>query len=217
MRNVIAILFLLYGLTGQAQPKLKGGLESFVVNNRIYPQYSLQNCIQGTVTIGFKLNQKGEVYHSAVRNGIGTDLDDEALRLIRISSGKWLVPVDHDSSLVIIVPVNFRIAAEDCGSRNPAQISQAIQAYKSNEGMTNAVLNFYRNAEKGLPFTKEEEAKVKALKSTLGYDDDYFRSRINDGMKKLKQKDKQGACEDFNFVKHMGSALANEVLAKYCR
>lgn len=216
MGKIITALFLLYGIAVQAQPRLKGGLEQFVNNNRIYPQYSLQNCIQGTVTIGFKLNQKGEVYNSSVRKGMGTDLDDEALRLIRMSSGKWLMPMVYDTSLVVIAPINFKITSEDCMTRSREQIAQAIQTYKSNEGLTNAVLNFYRNIERGGSFTSDEEAKINLLKSTLGYDNEYYLKRIADGMKKLKQKDRQGACEDFLFVKYMGSKLADEALAKYC-
>ncbi|WP_316790557.1 energy transducer TonB [Pedobacter frigoris] len=216
MRKILLVLFLLYGFTVQAQPKLKGSLESFVANNKVYPQYSLQNCIQGTVTISFKLNKEGEVYYSKIRNGIGTDLDDEALRLIRMSSGKWIMPAGHDTTVSIIAPIKFSITSEDCGNRSREQIAQAIQAYRSNEGMTSAVLNFYKNKEQGKAFSPDEEAKIKALKGTLGYDNAYFNQRIADGMKKLKQKDKQGACEDFLFVKHMGSDLADEALAKYC-
>jgi hypothetical protein len=81
--------------------------------------------------------------------------------------------------------------------------------------LTDAVLNFYKKKADG-NFTKDEESKIVALKQSLGYDDEYLNSRISDGKKKLKQKDKQGACEDFLFVKYMGSDLADELLAKYC-
>ncbi len=216
MRKIIWILFLCYGFNVEAQPQLRGGLENFVLNNKIYPRYSLQNCIDGTVTISFKLNPRGEVYYSRISSGVGTDLDDEALRLIRMSSGKWIMPSGHDTTVSIIAPINFRISAEDCGHRSKEQILQAIQNYKINDGLTNAVLNFYRNKEKGGLFAKEEENKITALKASLGYDEDYLQKRIADGKKKLKQKDKQGACEDFLFVKYMGSTLADELLAKYC-
>lgn len=209
-------LSLLSAITLQAQPKLKGGLESFVLNNKIYPMYSLQNCIEGTVVVGFKLNKAGEVYYSEVRRGMGTDLDDEALRLIRMSSGRWIVPVDHDTAIAVIAPIKFNITPGDCGHKSREEIMQAIQSYRANEGLTNAVLNFYKNKAKGNKYTSEEEAKIIALKNRLEYDDEYLKNRINDGLKKLKQKDKQGACEDFLFVKYMGSSLADEMLAKYC-
>jgi hypothetical protein len=216
MARIFLALFLLTGFGLKAQPVLKGGLENFVANNKIYPLYSLQNCIQGGVTIGFKLNNKGEVFYSEVRRGLGTDLDDEALRLIRMSSGKWTMPQDHDSTVVILAPINFKLSGYDCANKSKEEIRQAIRNYKTNQGLTDAVLNFYKKVKAGSKFTKEEENKIIALKKSLGYDDEYLNSRINDGKKKLKQKDKQGACEDFLFVKYMGSDLADELLAKYC-
>lgn len=211
------VLFLLCcGFTVQAQPQLKGGLETFVNNHKIYPRYSLQNCIAGTVSISFKLNKSGEVLSSKINKGMGTDLDAEALRLIRLSSGKWIVPAGHDTAVAIIVPINFSISSEDCRSRSRQQIQQAVENYIANQGLTNAVLNFYKNKEKGSVYTKEEEDKIVALKSSLGYDEEYLKERLADGQKKLKQKDKQGACEDFLFIKHMGSSLADEMLARYC-
>lgn len=216
MRKLVVILLLCYGFAVEAQPKLKGGLESFVINNKVYPRYSLQNCIDGTVKISFKLNHRGEVYYSKIISGVGTDLDDEALRLIRMSSGKWTVPAGHDSTTAILAPISFSISAEDCRGRSKEQTQQAIQNYIANQGLTNAVLNFYRNKQKGTVYTKEEENKIVALRTSLGYDEEYLQQRIADGKKKLKQKDKQGACEDFLFVKYMGSDLADQLLAEYC-
>lgn len=215
MGKIFLILFILSGMHAMAQPELKGGLESFLVNNKVYPPYSLQNCIEGTVTISFKLNDAGEVYFSKVQRGIGTDLDDEALRLIRMSSGKWELPEGHDSTTAVVVPIKFRLADNVCGNKNKQEIKLAIATYQANMAQTNAVLNFYKNKPDG-KFTKEEEARIVSLKNTLGYDDVYFRQRVADGMKKLKQKDKQGACEDFLFVKYMGSDLADDALAQYC-
>ncbi len=94
------------------------------------------------------------------------------------------------------------------------EIAADVDAAQSGS-LTDAVLNFYKNRDT-LKFTKEEENRILALKKGLGYDEEYLKSRIDEGMKKLKQKDKQGACEDFLFVKHMGSDLADELLAKYC-
>lgn len=210
------IYLICFAALAKAQPNIKGGLESFVTSHTVYPPYSMQNCIQGKVDIAFKLNHKGEIYFSEVRNGMGIDLDDEALRLIRISSGKWTVPADYDTTLVNLVPVNFRLPAGfGCEGKTNTEIQLAISRYQADQGMTNAVLNFYRNKEKGKT-TAEEEAKINALKVELGYDDTYFQERINQGLEKLKQKDKQGACEDFQFVKYMGSPLADELLKQHC-
>ncbi|MEJ2903861.1 TonB family protein [Pedobacter panaciterrae] len=215
MSKILLALFLLLGLNVKAQPTLKGGLESFVMNNKVYPRYSLQNCIDGSVTISFKLNKAGEVYFSKIQKGIGTDLDDEALRLIRLSSGKWIVPADHDTTISVVVPINFKLSGDDCQNKSQKDIKQAIETYKTNVGMTDAVLNFYRHKATG-KFTADEERRIVALKTSLGYDEEYMKMRINDGLKKLKQKDRQGACEDFMFVKNMGFDLADEQIAQYC-
>jgi TonB family protein len=214
MRNLLFIILFFAGFQLKAQPSLKGGLESFVQNNKVYPRYSLANCIQGVVNIAFKLDQKGSVYYSEIRKGVGTDLDDEALRLIRMSSGRWIVPADHDTATAIIVPINFSLS--DCSGKSTQEVKAAIEAYKSNTDLTNSVLNYYRNKELGKP-GGITEAKALELKEDLGIDEDYLKRRLADGLRKIKQKDNQGACEDFKFVKYMGSELANESLMKYCK
>lgn len=216
MVRILFAFFVLSAFTLKAQPVIKGGLEAFVIANHVYPRYSLHNCIQGTVTISFKLNKSGEVYYSKINSGIGTDLDDEALRLIRMSSGKWLVPQSHDTAVSLIAPIKFSLSGYSCSDRDPQEINRAILAYRSNEALSNSILNFYKNKEKG-SYKKEEEARFVALRDELGYNDEYFQERVRDGLKKLKQKDRQGACEDFLFVKYMGSDLADEMLAKYCK
>ena len=216
MKKVLIVFFLFVTSFAVAQPQIKGGLEAFIKANLIYPPYSLQNCLEGKVTIAFKLTNKGEVFHSAIQSGIGTDLDDEALRLIRRSSGKWIMPAGYDTTSVVVVPVNFKLEGYNCANKSKAEIQRAIAAYQASEGLTNAILNFYKNKETG-KYKKEEEARFVQLKEELGYDKAYMEDRIAAGRKKLKQNDKQGACEDFLFVKHMGFDLADQLIAQYCK
>lgn len=217
MLKIVTTFLIFFTLASQAQePQLKGGLADFLKRNTIYPGYSLQYCIQGTVHVGFKLNTKGEVYYSTVTKGIGTDLDDEALRLIRLSSGKWILPKKPDTLALIIVPVNFVLNGHDCNGKSPREIASAIKAYKDQEELINVVANFYKNKEKGT-YKSIDEGKILRIKQDLEIDDDYLQHRVDAGLKKYKQGDKQGACEDFNFVKYMGSPLAEKWLAKYCK
>lgn len=217
MRRIATLILLLVSACAMAQqPSLKGGLTAFVKKNIIYPSYSLHNCIQGTVNVGFKLNAKGEIYYTAVNKGIGTDLDDEALRLIRMSSGKWSVPPSHDTTALLVVPVNFTLDGYDCRYMSANDIALAVKTYKDEQELTNVVLNFYRNKENG-NYKPEDLPKIMRIKSELDIDDDYLSSRVEAGLKKYKQGDKLGACEEFKFVKYMGSKLADEQLAKYCK
>lgn len=216
MKKILAVFLLFIGFSAQAQPMLKGGLDAFIKTNIIYPGFSLQNCLEGKINISFKINLAGEVYTSEVSSGMGTDLDQEALRLIRLSSGKWQVPEGYDTAYVIIAPVNFTISGGDCATIGITEKNKAIAAYRANEGLTEVITNFYRNKGQG-KFNKAEEGRIIALKGELGYDDTYLKKKIEEGQKRLKQNDKQGACEDFLFVKYMGSALADELLEKYCK
>jgi TonB family protein len=217
MLNFITSFLLLFSFSAQAQPpEMKGGLPNFFKSNIIYPNYSRQNCIQGAVDVGFKLNAKGEVYFSTINKGMGTDLDDEALRLIRLTSGKWIMPSTHDSLVLLVVKVNFSLQGFECVSKDKREIAQAIAAYRAEEELASVVINFYKNKEKG-SFKAEDEAKILRIKNELEITDEYLANKIESGLKKIKQGDKQGACEDFNFVKYMGSDAANELLAKYCK
>ena len=216
MKRILTLCLFFFALCTKAQPVIKGGLENFINSNIIYPAYSYQNCIQGSIGISFKLSRSGEVYYSKVSSGPGIDLDDEALRLIRLSSGKWKVPDDYDTAYVLVVPVNFKLSSEDCNRVSQSEMNKAIAAYKANAGLTDAITNFYRNKAAG-KYNEAEEPRILALKKELGYDDEYLGKRIREGQKKLKQKDRQGACEDFLFVKYMGSTLADELLEQYCK
>jgi TonB family protein len=216
MTRFLVFMLMISGFIASAQPEFKGGLNTFVIKNTVYPSYSLDNCIQGAVKIKFKVNLKGAVYYSTIASGIGTDLDDEALRLIRMSSGKWKVPNGYDTTVSLVVPINFTLSGYNCGNKSARQIQQAISAYKSTQGLTDAILNFYSSKDKGV-YDKKDESKILALKKELGYDDEFLKQKIEDGKSKLKQNDRQGACEDFRFVRNMGSPLADELLKKYCK
>lgn len=217
MKKLLAIFFVFCSSFSFAQVQFKSGktgFADFLREHTIYPSFSKANCIQGSVNISFKLDEKGNVYFSKVSKGILTDLDEEALRLVRLSSGKWQIPPGFDTTTSIVVPVNFRLSGFNCEGRNNADMQTAIRAYQSEEALTNSVINFYKNIDKAQP---GQEAKFIAIKKQLGIDDDYLQSRIDIGLKKIKQGDVQGACEEFSFVKNMGSNLAAAYLSKYCK
>lgn len=216
MTSIVTAFLLLLSISIKAQePQLVGGISAFLKDNIVYPPYSLQNCIQGTIDVGFKLNAKGEVYYASIVKGIGTDLDDEALRLIKLSSGKWKVPLNHDTLALVLIPMSFSLRDYDCERKDKNAIAMATRAYKIETELINVIFNFYRNKEKGR-YNVNEEPKILSIKSELAIDDEYLDRRVSAGLKKLKQGDKQGACVDFNFVKYMGSDKADALLAKYC-
>ena len=217
MRVLLISCFVFISVFAAAQVQFKsakGNFTDFLRENTIYPSFSKVNCIQGAVNVSFKINAQGRIYSSKVIKGILTDLDDEALRLVRLSSGKWQVPPGYDTTTAVIIPVNFKLEGFNCEGKSSSAMQAAISAYQSEEALTNSVINFYKNIEKAKP---GQEVQFIAIKKQLGIDDEYLNSKIETGLQKIKQGDKQGACEDFSFVKNMGSNLADAHLAKYCK
>ncbi|PWS31070.1 energy transducer TonB [Pedobacter paludis] len=217
MKKLLFLGLMFYCSVSVAQLQFKTGktgFANFLRDNTVYPAFSKQNCIQGTVDVSFKLDQKGKVYSSKVTKGILTELNEEALRLVRLSSGKWLVPAGYDTTISVIVPVNFKLSGYNCETKSDADIKEAIQAYETDENLTKTVINFYKNIDLAKP---GQEAQIIAIKNQLGIDDDYLDDRIKDGLKKIKQGDKQGACDDFSFVKNVGSTKADKYIAQYCK
>lgn len=218
MGKLMLIFFLAFTFTLKAQqrPVLKNGLEAFVQANTIYPMYALNNCIQGTVEVAFKINKTGKITYATITKGVGADLDAEALRLIKLTSGKWNIPANYDTTFLVHSPMKFILQDYGCEGINPASMGLAIKRYNDEQASINKITSFYQHIAQGIEnFVKEDE--IIALKKELGIDDDYLAKRIAIGEKKISQGDLQSACEDFKFVKYMGSAKADKLLAKYCK
>lgn len=201
-----------------AQPAFKGGqpaLLDFLRTKIVYPEYSRQNCIAGTIDVAFRLDKDGKVIEAKVVQGLGIDLDDEALRVIKLTSGKWTVPADYVSTTSIIQPIRFDADQTRCGTTKAADMQAAINDYKNRQELENAVTNFYINKYKGTADLSKEPTII-ALKKQLGFDDELISDVLKQANEKLKQHDNEGACIDWNFIHNIGSDKADSYIAKYC-
>lgn len=214
------LLFLiLFNPFVQDDPTFKGGQKSlflFIYNNLIYPEYSLENCLQGTVQVSFKLNKQGRIWQSEVTKGFGTDLDAEALRVVRLTSGKWIVPAGHDSLTSMVLPVNFTLKDFKCEERSKDDINAAINAYQARMGISKVIFNYYDKKAEGQA-DPADEFRIQALKAQLGYDDKFIERLLKQGQRKLKQEDRQGACEDFHIIRRLGSDKSAQLIDQYCK
>lgn len=202
----------------QSQPVFKGGqraLIGFIDNNLIYPEFSKDNCLQGTVQVSFKLDERGRIYNSKIQKGFGTDLDMEALRIVRLTSGKWILPSSHDTLTAIVLPVNFTLRDFKCDQRSKDEINAAINAYRARVGMNSAIFNFYDKKAQGI-YDQADEPRILELKNQLGYDDKYIDRVMKLAQRKLKQGDREGACEDFHTVRRLGSDKAAIMIEQNC-
>ncbi|TKC00957.1 energy transducer TonB family protein [Pedobacter cryophilus] len=200
-------------------PTYKGGttaLNNFISSNLIYPSFSKNNCIQGTIYVAFQVDKNGVVFNSKVQKGLGVDLDDEALRLVRITSNKWIIPTNHNINTRLVIPVNFSLKNYNCNERSSDQINKAIALYQSRLALEKAVINYYKNKAEGKA-NEQNEAEIIVLKSELGFDDKFISQKLKEAKQKIKQGDKEGACESLYFVKYIGSTAADLLIAENCK
>ena len=217
--TLLMTLVRIAGLMQDPQPHFKGGdknLFAFIKNNQIYPEYSKANCLQGTVQISFRLDSKGEIYSSEVQKGFGTDLDDEALRVIRLSSGKWIVPAGFDTTTAIVLPINFALKDYSCENKSRDELNAALTAYRTRIDLTQAIYNYYDNRKEN-SVSPEEEARIIALKVQLGYSEKYIERLHRQALRKLKQGDKESACEDLHTIRRLGSDIAEKSIRENCK
>lgn len=214
---IFSLLIHLTSLTVDDQPVFKGkNLSTFIYNVMIYPEYSRDNCLQGTVNISFKLNKQGRIYQSEVLKGFGTDLDYEALRVVRLTSGKWTVPSNYDTLVSMVLPVNFTLRDFKCEERSKDEINAAINAYQARRGMSEVIFNYYDKKVAGVA-DEAGEMRIEALKYQLGYDEKFIDRLLKQAQRKLKQEDFEGACEDFHIIRRLGSDKSASFIEQNCR
>lgn len=215
---LLSLLFLLLtSLMPEEDPFFKGGnqgLRNFISESLIYPHYSKHNCIQGTIEVSFRLGSTGNVTEARVSKGLGIDLDEEALRLIRLTSGKWQIPAGYDSTSAIVLPINFSLSNLNCW-RSEAEVQAAIEAYKAQQSLSDAIITYYDNKDKG-GYDETAEQKIEQLKDQLGYNDEYIGRVIDQAKEKIKKGDKESACQDLRFVRKIGSDRANSLINEHC-
>lgn len=215
----ISLLFCaLLSVESYAQPTFKGGtqaLNQFLTDNIVYPEYSRQNCIPATIKVSFRIDSAGNVGDATVVDGPGIDLDDEAVRVVKMTSAKWDIPAGYNANSTIIIPIRFVPDNTRCINATEASIALAINNYRAQQELQNAVTNYYKNKHAGKA-DPAKEGQILALKKQLGFDDDFISDMLEQASQKLKQGDQSGACEDWNFIRNIGSSRAEPFIFKYC-
>jgi len=88
------------------------GFQRFIAENITFPPMALENDIQGTVNVMFVVDKTGKVKDVAIlgrKRGFG--LEDEAIRVIKMTSGRWIPAKQRDKSVNMRfrIPVKFQI------------------------------------------------------------------------------------------------------------
>ncbi|OFX24885.1 MAG: hypothetical protein A2033_17910 [Bacteroidetes bacterium GWA2_31_9] len=94
-------------------PEYKGGdkeLTKFIINNITYPEGSKSKSIQGKVFISFIVNTDGTLSDYNVEKSVNKELDDEALRVIKLMP-VWIAGNEKGKPVKVKMqlPIEFRL------------------------------------------------------------------------------------------------------------
>ena len=87
------------------------GFREYIRDNMHYPQIAIDNGISGKVLVQFVVDQKGNVVDVQLIRGVDASLDNEALRLIKASSGMWVPGKQREKPVKVrfTFPIVFRL------------------------------------------------------------------------------------------------------------
>jgi periplasmic protein TonB len=76
-------------------PVFKGDYIGFLRKNMRYPNKALNKDIEGKVTVAFVVEKDGSITDLKLIKGIGYGCDEEAMRVISMTNGKWTPPKNN--------------------------------------------------------------------------------------------------------------------------
>lgn len=95
-------------------PVFLGGDEyrnHLLAKNIIYPQSATENGTQGTVNVFFTIDKSGKTSNYHVNNPLGSRVDDESIRVLKLVSDNWLPGILNGQPVDIeyMIPVYYRL------------------------------------------------------------------------------------------------------------
>ncbi|QDK78083.1 TonB family protein [Spirosoma sp. KCTC 42546] len=104
----------LYYTVVEKQPEFKGGMQAlgqFLSSTLHYPPDAQRAKVQGRVFISFVIDTDGSVVDAQVLKGIGFGTDQEALRVVKATSGKWNPGMQRGQAVRVKynLPINFTL------------------------------------------------------------------------------------------------------------
>ena len=87
------------------------GLRTFLANNLKYPESAINDNIEGKVYVKFLVTKDGRVNKVSIAKGVREDLNEESMRVIKLTSGKWTAGEQKDEKVDVwfTVPIAFSL------------------------------------------------------------------------------------------------------------
>ena len=98
----------------EQQPEYPGGMVAFyrlIGDNMSYPGEARRSKVEGRVFVSFVINKSGELEEVKAERALGYGCDEEAVRLVRLTSGKW-IPGNQRGRPVktrMVLPIIFKL------------------------------------------------------------------------------------------------------------
>ncbi len=95
-------------------PHFIGGevfLEDFLIHNIKYPSASSEKGISGKVLLTFIIDTSGQVTGLKIKQSVSSDIDEEALRVLKLTSGDWAPGILNGKMVNVeyVFPVMFSV------------------------------------------------------------------------------------------------------------
>lgn len=101
--------------TVDVMPYLLGGIQHFYyfLGQEIeYPRMARDNGIEGTVYVELIIDELGNIESAKIKRGIGGGCDEESIRVLLLTSGKWIPAYDEGKpvKMKITQPIKYSIS-----------------------------------------------------------------------------------------------------------
>ena len=96
----------------QEQAKFKGNFQKFLYDNLSYPDAANRAGQEGTVVVRFTVDKQGNLRDvHVISPPLGFGLEEEAMRVVKLSSGNWEPAKQRDQPVNVRfqVPINFQL------------------------------------------------------------------------------------------------------------
>ncbi|QNF32542.1 TonB family protein [Adhaeribacter swui] len=200
--------------------KLPESIYQFLGSNIRYPVTASLNGVSGTVILSFIIRKDGKMDSLGVASNPGYGLDQEALRVIKMSANNWKPALIKNEAVAcrVYFPVRF-------ASQNNNQISTPSLSPPAQPRVDKATRKLIEQAEQanvhynqGLDKYEQDklEEAIAAFDKALNIKPDHIPALQNRGIVKYKLKDVAGACADWQRIVNLGQSLP-EALVNACK
>lgn len=169
-------------------------INSYLLNNLIYPEKSADYFLQGTEVVQFTVTTEGKVTDFKIINSVSKDIDQEMIRVLQNTNGMWKPGYNNNKPVDMLKEVSMLFYLND-QNKPVAEMFRERATGSFNKG-SNALFEKH-NVNKALRCFNEGIIYLPYDKSLL----------LMRGICRYEVGDKKGALEDWNRMSSLGETI----------